>query len=244
MGISGLTHAASASALLRFAFRVAAHAQGWLPAGWLAFTGRVSNPLDHYERFPITWSSPSPVLLTLPRFLTTYCVCLELRPLPSTGVTQLQRYYEPLRQPQGARPVPHGLPVGRCSDHAMGLPVLRTLSLCTCCRHYPGAASGRMIFARNPAVSAFPERVVGWACASSFSRLARRSLALRPAQLALSPIRDTLSEGFSQFVTSLAAPAASDWSDCRVGLHPLESAALSRRIPKADIELSCRNVRG
>jgi len=68
MRISGLTHAASAPALLRFAFRVATHAQGWLPAGWLAFTGRASNPLDHYERFQITWSSPFPVLLTLPRF--------------------------------------------------------------------------------------------------------------------------------------------------------------------------------
>ncbi len=33
----------------------------------------------------------------------------------------------------------------------------------------------------HPAVSAFPERVTGSACASSFSRLARRSLALRPA---------------------------------------------------------------
>src|SRR5665213_3459636 len=33
----------------------------------------------------------------------------------------------------------------------------------------------------HPAVSAFPERVVGSACALSFSRLARRSLALRPA---------------------------------------------------------------
>jgi hypothetical protein len=66
MKISGLTHAASVPALLRFALRVATHAQGWLPAGWLAFTGRVSNPLDHYERFQITWSSPFPVLLTLP----------------------------------------------------------------------------------------------------------------------------------------------------------------------------------
>ena len=37
---------------------------------------------------------------------------------------------------------------------------------------------------------------------------------------ALSPIRDTHSEGFSQFVTSLAAPAASGWSDRRVGLAP------------------------
>ena len=65
MRISGLTHAAFAPALLRFAIRVATHAQGWLPAGWLAFTGRASNPLDHYERFQFTWSSPFPVLLTL-----------------------------------------------------------------------------------------------------------------------------------------------------------------------------------
>jgi hypothetical protein len=33
----------------------------------------------------------------------------------------------------------------------------------------------------HPDVSAFPERVVGSTCALSFSRLARRSLALRPA---------------------------------------------------------------
>src|SRR3984885_7619437 len=30
----------------------------------------------------------------------TCCVCLELRPLPSAGVTRLQRYYEPLRHPR------------------------------------------------------------------------------------------------------------------------------------------------
>jgi hypothetical protein len=38
----------------RFALRVAAHTQGWLPAGWLAFTGRASNPLDHIDRFQVT----------------------------------------------------------------------------------------------------------------------------------------------------------------------------------------------
>src|SRR6266446_5191132 len=38
--------------------------------------------------------------------------------------------------------------------------------------------------------------------------------------LALSPIRDTHSEGFSQFVTSLAAPVASGWSGRRGGLAP------------------------
>src|SRR6267378_5366738 len=70
-----------------------------------------------------------------------------------------------------------------------------------------------------------------------FAQLAQpfqRSLALRPA-LALSPIRDTLIEGFSHFVTSMTAPIASGWSDCRVGLHPLESAAFARRTPEAVI---------
>ena len=38
--------------------------------------------------------------------------------------------------------------------------------------------------------------------------------------LALSPIRDTLIEGFSHFVTSMTAPIASGWSACRVGLAP------------------------
>jgi hypothetical protein len=33
-------------------------------------------------------------------------------------------------------------------------------------------------------------------------------------------MRDTHSEGFSYFATSIAAPAASDWSRCRVGLAP------------------------
>jgi hypothetical protein len=36
--------------------------------------------------------------------------------------------------------------------------------------------------------------------------------------LALSPIRDTLTGGFSHFVASMTAPVASDWSVCRVGL--------------------------
>jgi hypothetical protein len=38
--------------------------------------------------------------------------------------------------------------------------------------------------------------------------------------LALSPIRDTLIEGFSHFVTSMTAPIASGRSGCRAGLAP------------------------
>src|SRR6185437_15062715 len=114
-------------------------------------------------------------------------------------------------------------------------PVLRALSLCTCCRHYPGAAAGRTPRSSHPAVSAFPGRVAGSACTSSVSRLAQRLLALRPAH----------SRGH-QFVTRY--PKASDISSppCLLrllpagavagwGLHPLESAALSRRTPEADL---------
>jgi len=98
--------------------------------------------------------------------------------------------------------------------------VLRALSLCTCCRHYPGAAAGRSLRPSRPAVSAFPERVVGSACTSSFSRLARRSLALRPAHLRRHQFVTCYTEGFSHFVTSMTAPVASGWSGCRVGLAP------------------------
>src|SRR5208282_5771287 len=37
---------------------------------------------------------------------------------------------------------------------------------------------------------------------------------------AVTVYRDTLSEGFSHFVTSMTAPIASGWSGCRVGLAP------------------------
>ena len=70
-------------------------------------------------------------------------------------------------------------------------------------------------------------RIVLFEACSAFTRVTA-------CTLALSPIRDTLSEGFSHFVTSIAAPAASGWSVAGWDLHPLESAALSRRTPEAD----------
>src|SRR5215469_11623789 len=63
----------------------------------------------------------------------------------------------------------------------LGFPVLRALSLCTCCRHYPGAAAECIPRSSHPAVSAFPDSTIVSACTSSFSRFARRSLTLRPA---------------------------------------------------------------
>ena len=151
--------------------------------------------------------------------LATSCVCLELRSLPSPGVIRLQRYYEPLRHPMRSGQSLAGVRLV-IPDHPMGLPVLRALSLCTCCRHYPGAATGRRRRSSHPAVSAFPDNVVGSTCTSSFSRIARRSLALRPAHARGHLYVTCYTEGFSHFVSSMTAPVASGWSGCRVGFSP------------------------
>ena len=106
------------------------------------------------------------------------------------------------------------------ADRASGLPVLPALSLCTCCRHYPGTATGGTALLIRPVMSAFPERVIGSACALSFSRLTQRSLALRPAHSRCHLFVARLPEGFRHFVSSMPAPVASGWSGCRVGFAP------------------------
>src|ERR1700741_4895980 len=63
-------------------------------------------------------------------------------------------------------------------------------------------------------------RIVLFEACSAFTRVTA-------CTLALSPTRDTHSEGFSYFVTSIAAPAASGWSGRRVGLTPTGKRRLS-----------------
>ena len=97
----------------------------------------------------------------------------------------------------------------------------------------------------SPAVSAFPGLGAGSACASSFSRLAQRSLTLRPAHSRGHQFVTRFTRGFNHFVTSIVAPVASGWSGCRVGLSPTgKSAALPRRTLKADIQVFRGNVFG
>src|ERR1700704_4108158 len=70
--------------------------------------------------------------------------------------------------------------------------------------------------------------IVLFEACSAFTRIAA-------CTLALSPIRDTLIEGFSHFVASMTAPMLPAGAIAGWGLHPLESAAFPRRTPKADI---------
>ena len=132
------------------------------------------------------------------RSFTTYCVCLELRSLPSTGITRLQRYYEPLRHPRAPDLSLAGIRLA-IAGHTLGLPVLRTLSLCTCCRHYPGAAAGRTLRSASPSRISLPRkgcrvglRIVLFEACSAFTRVTA-------CTLVLSPIRDTLTRRLQPF---------------------------------------------
>src|SRR5262252_4452059 len=95
-------------------------------------------------------------------------------------------HYGPLRHPSAPGLSLTGVRL-IIPDHAMGLPVLRALSLWTCRRQYPGAAAGRNPRSSHPAVSAFPDSAVGSACTfvlfeacSAFTRVAACTLAQSP----------------------------------------------------------------
>jgi hypothetical protein len=128
-------------------------------------------------------------------------------------------------------------------SRASGWSLLTTLWGFPCCVRFPCVHAvattpaqrlGVLFALLHPTVSAFPERVVGSACALSFSSIAQRSLALRPAHSRCHQFH-TLIEGFSHFVTSMTAPIASGWSGAGWGSHPLESAAFAPRTPTEDI---------
>src|SRR2546425_12702275 len=81
-------------------------------------------------------------------------------------------------------------------------------------------------FARSPRRISLPRkgcrvdlRIVLFEACSAFTRVAA-------CTLALSPIRDTLIEGFSHFVTSMTAPMLPAGAVAGWGLHPLEKRRL------------------
>src|SRR5712672_3643585 len=171
-----------------------------------------------------------------PRLFTTYCVCLELRPLPSTGITRFQRYYEPLRHTKAPGLSLAGLQLVIALTTPWGFPCCVRFPCVHAAATTPAQRLGVLFSLSHPAVSAFPERVIGSACASSFSRLARRSLALRPAHSRCHQFVTRIPQASAissppQLLRLLPAGAVAGWD-----LHPLESAALPRRTPRADVD--------
>src|SRR5882724_5294435 len=114
------------------------------------------------------------------RSFTTYCVCLELRSLPSTGVTRLPRYYEPLRHPRAPSLSLTGFRWSSLTT-PWGFPCFVRFPCVHAAATTPAQRLKVSLRSFHPDISVFPDRVVGSTCALSFSRIARRSLALRPA---------------------------------------------------------------
>ena len=137
---------------------------------------------------------------------------LDVRPLPSTGVTRLQRYYEPVRHPTRPGLSLAGVRVGLLS-HRWGFP---------CCVRSPCADMPSPLPRRDRQLGSgcspvcddggLPQMSAGSAPASTFSRPARRLLTLWPAcsrgRLATLSI-----EGFGSFVASATAPIATEGAD-------------------------------
>jgi hypothetical protein len=116
----------------------------------------------------------------------------EVGVLPSTGITRLRQYYDPVRFPHRAvRPSPTLRAATPRPEWAS--PVTRS-TFPTCRAHYPGG-SDRCICRLLPCPRGLPRYSGGSASASSLSRPAQASLTLRPTGLLNRPWRP-LSRGF------------------------------------------------
>ena len=130
------------------------------------------------------------------------CAPLELRPLPSAGVTRLLRYYEPLRHPAG--PGWSSRFPGWRVRATVGASRVAAVSLFThAAASTPAEPVGARV-ARFPTAVSLPRIIGGSASALTVSRPAQRSLALRPACSLNRPQAILLHRSASvQFVTSL-----------------------------------------
>jgi hypothetical protein len=165
---------------------------------------------------------------------TTYCVCPELRPLPSTSVTRLQRYYEPLRHARAPGLSLTGFRLAFALATPWGFP---------CCVRFPCVHAVATTPAQRLGVSllihpsriSLPRygsqvglRIVLFEASSAFTRVTACTLALSPYIVTRIP-KASASSLPPWLLRLLPAGAVAGWD-----LHPLESAALSRRTPTTD----------
>ena len=127
--------------------------------------------------------------MPISRLSVTSCVDLELRPLPSTGVTRCQRYYGPLRHPRQPGLSLAGIRLRVTRPHRLGFPVLRWISVyrhavvITPVARWVLIARGADYSNRFPFIpsdSGLPHPSARSASTLVVSRPAQRSLALRP----------------------------------------------------------------
>jgi hypothetical protein len=139
------------------------------------------------------------------------CVRLQLKLLPSTGVTRHRRYYEPLRH--SSRP---SLSLTSCQlIHAAITAGTSRVAYGPLCLHaVANTPAGLMELVRSYRSTNFglPRNRGGSAPALVFSRPAQRLLTLRPAR-SPSRLATLCTSGFSSLVASTAALIATGWSE-------------------------------
>jgi hypothetical protein len=112
--------------------------------------------------------------------------------------------------------------------------------LCTCCRHYPGAAAGCIVCSLPQSYQPSPIRVSGQPAHRPFRGLLGVHSHYGLHTRTVTVFRDSFTEGFNYFVTSIVAPVASGWSILPGGIRthwkapPYHGAPLKRtfRDPK------------
>jgi hypothetical protein len=124
--------------------------------------------------------------------------------------------------------------------------MLRALSLCACCCHYPGAATGCPALLIQPSRISLPRyggrvglRIDLFEVCSAFTRVTACTLALSPYVVTcftrrLQPFRCLHSCSGCFRLEHFAG-----W-----GFHPLESAAFSRRTPSTAVDLLAEAISG
>src|SRR5580692_9678644 len=180
----------------------------------------------------------------------TFCVCLELRSLPSAGVTRFPRYYEPLRHPRapglsltGVRLVLSSLTSPRFGAsrvaRAFLVCVLPPVPRCSGWASSSLISPSRISLPRN--CSRVGLHIVLFEACSAFTRVAARTLAPSPIcdqpHRRLQPFRH-----LHDCSGCFRLERSPGWD-----LHPLESAAFSRRtqiavIPRTRANGSNRSV--
>ena len=170
----------------------------------------------------------------------TSCICLELRSLPSTRKYPVSAVLRTSPPPQSARPVPHGRPVGPVIPNLTTLGASRVARAFLCVRAAATTPVQRLARRRrssHPAVyQPSPITLSGRPAHRPFRDLLSVHSRCGPHTRAVTYNVDLLHRRLQPFCY------LHDCSGCfrleRLagwGLHPLESAALSRRTRLADV---------